>query len=216
LEKRSTITVKHILKVVTRRYLKGPTWLPDGRAAALFFAEPSMSTRAKVQVAFLYTVAEDMLVQACLENLVLSHGHPLKGEYLHLDDVLTFLKILAADHPEVAHWQPYLRRRWSSGFLSLLRDAGFLEPATSSHLVDPVILPEAFCFIFLWLVEFTGSVRAALAHVVLKWWSLDPIEQSKLLATGVDRGWWRYAAAGSVIEFQPLRCMGHVQTHAMG
>lgn len=214
--KRSTTTTRHILKVVSRRYLKGPEWLPDARTAGNFFAEPSVPARAKGQVAFLYTVAEDLLVQVTLESLVLRRPRPLAGNPLHLDDVLAFLHGLETEHPEVGRWRPYLRRRWSSGFLSLLRDGGLMELAPSWRLTDPVILPESFGFVFPWLVEHTGSPRVALTHKALSWWALDPPEERKLLAAGVDRGWWRYAAAGSMVEFQPLRPSGEVLTHAVG
>lgn len=216
LGKRSTTTVRHILKVVARRYLKGPEWLPDARSAGAFFARPSVPSRAKIQVAFLYTVAEDLLVQACLGSLVLGRPRPRSGTYLHLDEVLAFLRGLEAEHPEVGRWRPYLRRRWASGFLSLLRDGGLMEPAPSWALADPIILPEAFGFVFPWLAERTGSVRAALDHRALVWWGLDAGELRELLSAGQDRGWWRYAAAGSMVEFQPLLPPGGALIDALG
>jgi len=216
LGKRSTTTVRHILKVVARRYLKGPDWLPPARSAGQFFAQPAVPARAKAQAAFLYTVTEDLLVQVCLESLVLPRPRPLSGSYLHLDEVLSFLRSLEPDHPEVGRWRPYLRRRWSSGFLTLLRAVGFMQPAPSWRLTSPVIFPEAFGFVFPWLVEQTGSARAAMAHKGLGWWALDAVEQSELLARGQDRGWWRYATAGSLLEFEPLHPSTEVLTHALG
>lgn len=216
LGKRSTTTVRHILKVVARRYLKGPEWLPDARSAGTFFARPSLPSRAKVQVAFLYTVAEDLLVQACLGSLVLGRPRPRSGTYLHLDEVLAFLRGLEAEHPELGRWRPYLRRRWASGFLSLLREGGLMAPAPSWTLSDPIILPEAFGFVFPWLVERTGSVRSALDHRALAWWGLDAGELRELLAAGQDRGWWRYAAVGCMVEFQPLLPPGGALIDALG
>ncbi len=216
LGKRSTTTVRGILKAVARRYLKGPEWLPGARSAGTFFAQPSIPSRAKAQVAFLYTVAEDLLVQACLESLVVGRPQPRSGTHLHLDDVLAFLRGMEAEHPQVARWRPYLRRRWASGFLSLLRDGGLMEPAPSWTLADPIILPEAFGFVFPWLAERTGSARAALEHRALAWWGLDAGELRELLSTGQALGWWRYAAAGSMVEFQPLRPPGDALVHALG
>jgi hypothetical protein len=208
LGKRSTTTVRHILKVVARRYIKGPEWLPSLPIAATFFAHAAISSRAKTQVAFLYTVAEDRLVQDCLDALVLRLLGGASGGFVHVDDVTDHLRQLSNVHPELGRWRPYLRRRWASGFLSLLRDVGFLGPAPSAQLSDPVILPEAFGFVFPWLVDHTGGARTALNHQALAWWAVDPDEKRTLLAAGQERGWWRYAAAGSMIEFEPIATAG--------
>lgn len=216
LGKRSTTTAVGIVKAVARRYLKGPEWLPDARTAGSFFAEPSVPARAKSQVAFLYTVAEDALVQLCLEGVVLGRGAPRSGRVLHPDDVLSFLRALETGHPELARWRPYLCRRWAQGFLALLRDSGFMEPAPSWLLSRPVILPEAFGFVFPWLVRHTESARAALSHRALRWWGLGPGELRELLAAGQDRGWWRYAVAGSMIEFEPLGANHGVPGRGLG
>jgi hypothetical protein len=98
--------------------------LPHAQSAGTFFARPSVPSRAKVQVVFLSTVAEDPLVQPCLGSLVLGRPRPRSGTYLHLDEVLAFLRGLEAEHPELGRWRPYMRRGWASGFLSLLRDGG--------------------------------------------------------------------------------------------
>ncbi len=212
--KRSTTTVKEIVKVVARRYLKGPDWLPSAHAAARFFAGNGVPPRAKIQVAFIYTVAEDLLLQTCLESLVLAR--PLAGRYLHVNEVLSFLRSLEGDHPEIGRWRPYLRRRWASGLLTLLREIGMMEAAPSWRLTEPVILPEAFGFVFAWLVEHTGSARTALQHRALSLWALDPSERGNLLSRGQERGWWRYAAAGSLLEFQPLYHSTEELAHALG
>ena len=208
LGKRSTTTVRHILKVIARRYLKSPEWLPAPQTVASFFACDAIPSRAKIQVAYLYTVAEDRLVQVCLEALVLGHARGPSNAYVHVDDVTDHLRSLGYEHPELGRWRPYLRRRWASGFLSLLRDVGLLGPAPASQLLDPVILPEAFGFLFPWLVEQTGTARTALAHQALTWWALDAAEKRTLLAAGHERGWWRYASAGSMLEFEPIAAGG--------
>jgi hypothetical protein len=216
LGKRTTTHTTEIVKAVARRYLRGPVWLPGPQSAAAFFVSPAVPSRAKHQVAFLYVLAEDVLASECLDALVATPPGSSAGGYLHLDDVLRFLGVLATEHPELERWQPYLRRRWSQGFCALLRDVGFMEKAPSFRLASPVILPEAFGFIFPWLVEATGSIRAALDHQVLGWWGLDGVEKNQLLAVGQNRGWWRYASAGSMIEFQPHRPAGETLTHALG
>jgi hypothetical protein len=216
LGKRSTITVRHILKVVARRYLRGPEWLPDGQSAGRFFAHPSVPLRAKTEVAFLYTVAEDPLVQCCHEQLVLSAAPDKLDAYLHTERVVTFLEELATKHPELARWKPYLRVRWSQGFLSLLRDVGFVEPVPSWRLSRPVVLAEAFGFVFPWLAAAMGSPRAAFPHRCLRWWGLDAAETRRLLGAGQERGWWGYASSGSVVEFKPSRRPGEVLSGALG
>lgn len=214
LGKRTTKHTKGILEAVARRYLRGPAWLPSAQAVAALFASPSVPSRAKTQVAFLYTVADDALVQVCLEALVTSRS--AVSAYLYVDEVLDFLRNVAADHPELERWQPYLRRRWSQGFCALLRDVGFMEKAPSFRLISPVILPEAFGFVFPWLIEAVGSVRAALEHEALGWWGLDVVGKNQLLAVGQDRGWWHYASAGSMIEFRPHQPAGETLTHVLG
>ncbi len=216
LGKRSTITVRHILKVVARRYLRGPEWLPDGQSAGTFFAHPRVPSRAKAEVAFLYTVAEDLLVQSCLEQLVLSAPPGNLETYLHAEEVVTFLEKLGTKHSELARWKPYLKKRWSQGFLSLLRDVGFVEPAPSWRLTRPVLLAEAFGFVFPWLAEATGSPRAAVPHRCLRWWGLDAAETRRLLGAGQERGWWGYASSGSVVEFKPARGPVEVLSDALG
>ena len=217
LSKRSTTTVSHILKVVRRRYLKGPEWLPGGQSAGSLFANPSVPERAKVEVAYLYTVAEDLLVQSCLEGVVFgSLGKVPAGAYLHTDEVLAYLDELGAQHPELAHWQPYLKKRWSQGLLSLLRETGFMETAPSWKLVRPIVLPEAFGFVFPWLAKATGSPRAALSHPCLGWWGLERPEARRLLAVGQELGWWRYAASAAVVEFKPRYNPGEVLTRDLG
>lgn len=216
LGKRTTTHTTEIVKAVARRYLRGPAWLPGSQSAAAFFVSPAAPSRAKQQVAFLYVIAEDALARECLEALVANPSGSSAGAYLHVDDVLSFLGALSADHPELERWQPYLRRRWSQGFCALLRDVGLMEKAPSFRLANPVILPEAFGFIFPWLVEAIGSVRAALDHQALRWWGVNGVEKNQLLAVGQDRGWWRYASAGSMIEFQPHRPAGETLTNALG
>lgn len=217
LGKRSTTTVNHILKAVRRRYLKGPEWLPDGESAGRLFAHSSLPQRAKAEVAYLYTVTEDALVQSCLETLVLGGpGSSLASEYLHSEEVTAYLEKLAVKHPELARWQPYLKKRWSQGLVSLLRETGFMEASPSGKLSRPVILPEAFGFVFPWLARATGSPRAALSHSCLRWWALDRAEASSLLATGQALGWWRYAATASVVEFKPNHGPGEVLSRGLG
>lgn len=199
LNKRSTTTVRHILKVVRRRYLEPPAWLPRD-AAFSFFAAPNVPQRAKAQVAFLYTLAEDDLARTCLQRLVLDG--PV-GRFLHPNDVIDLLDVLGASHDELVSWKPYLKRRWAQGFLSLLRDGGFVEAVPSQRLIKPVILPEGFALVFPWLVVIEGSARSALSHPALFLWGLDDAAKASLLREGQQRGWWRYTAAGSMVEFHP-------------
>lgn len=199
LGKRSTTTVRHILKVVRRRYLEAPDWLPKAPAFA-FFAHPAIPVRAKAQVAFVYTLAEDVLARTVHQALVLSAG---EGSYLHPTDVVRFLEIQASDHHELAMWKPYLRKRWAQGFLALLRNGGFAAAAPSWQLIEPVILPEGFALLFSWLVEHERSARAAFHHPGFQLWGLDDADKASLLRQGQQRGWWRYASGGAMVEFQP-------------
>ena len=202
LAKRSTITTRHIVKVVARRYLGSDGILPPGDLVARFFANRHLPDRARVQVAYLYTVAEDELVSTMIRS-VLVPRLKTEGASLHRDEVLRLLRGLESDHRELARWQPYLRKRWASGFLSLLRDGGFMAPAPSWALARPAILPHAFGFVFGWLASRNGSPKAALNHPALELWVLDTLEVRNLLGEGQDRGWWRFAFRGDLFDFQP-------------
>jgi Putative inner membrane protein (DUF1819) len=199
LGKRSTTTVRHILKVIRRRYLEPPSWLPTPDLVGRFFSRPPVSARAKTQVAFLYVLAEDRLVREAIQTLVLD---PLPA-HLHLEEALGFLRGLEREHATVAGWQPYLRRRWSSGLLTLLREVGFLDSSPSSPVRKPIVQPSAFALIACWLVAHTPTRRAGLDHDAFRYWALDDSERSALLRAGNERGWWTYAAAGGLLEFTP-------------
>lgn len=200
--KRSTITARHILKVVARRYLRPAPCLPPGQLTARLFARRDLPDRAAGQVAFLYTVAEDELASVLMDELVRPRLE-VDGASLHRDEVLQSLRSLETEHPELTRWQPYLRKRWASGFLTLLRDGGFMAAAPSTAVARPAILPQAFGFIFGWLATSNGSPKASLNHRALQLWAIDPVELRTLLGEGQDRGWWRFAFRGDMFDFHP-------------
>lgn len=200
--KRSTITTRHILKVIARRYIRSGDGLPSAHLSARFFARTGIPDRARIQVAFLYTVAEDALAATLLQSIVIPKL-PSDATTLHPNDVLQHLRTLEAEHPELARWRPYLRRRWASAFLSLLRDGGFMSAGASWALARPSILPQAFGFVFGWLALSNGSPKAALQHPAIQLWAVDATELRALLAEGQDRGWWRFAFRGELFDFHP-------------
>lgn len=215
LGKRSTTTAREIAKVVARRYRTPGCSLPGLGHSARFFARAGIPERARTQVAFLYTVAEDELAAALLQSLVL---HRLRADAATLrgGDVLQDLRTLEADHPEIGRWGSTLRRYWASAYLTLLRDGGFMLPAPSTTLTRPSILPQAFAFVFGWFARSNGSPKAALEHCVISLWALDPVELRTLLAEGQDRGWWTFAFRGDLFDFRH-GCRSHEELiDAMG
>lgn len=188
---------KAVLDAVGRRYLAPPDWLPTRDLVARFFTTRA-PIRAKAQVAFLYLLAEDALARTCLAALVLDR--PATRESLYTADVVRFLEDLRSTHAELSRWSASTLKRWSQGFLSVLREVGFVERGTSNRLIDPVVLPEAFAFVLAWLIERTGSAKAAVDHQAFELLALDGTERRALLAEGHRRGWWRYAELGGAME----------------
>lgn len=188
---------KAVLDAIERRYLSPPDWLPDTELVARFFTT-AVPVRAKAQVAFVYLVAEDALARRCLASLVLER--PTDRQNLYTADIVRLLEDLRSSHPELDRWSASTLKRWSQGFLSVLREIGFVERGSLNRLIDPVIMPEAFAFVLAWLVERTGSAKMAIEHDVFGLLALDATERRALLAEGQRRGWWRYAELGGAME----------------
>ncbi len=199
LGKTSGWMVKDMLYAFRRRFLSD-SGLPPADLIALFL-KGRVSEVAKNQVLFPYFVVTDPLVERCYRDLVLSRiSNP--GQ-LTKEDVRAYLEELSAHHPELAKWSEELRRRWSRGFLTLLRRFGLMERSPGKGLKRLWLLPEPFAFFWFWFWERGGSFWFAAEQTLWELLQVNRQQMEELLVEGRLRGWWSYQRSGRIVEFQP-------------
>jgi len=199
LGKTSGWMVKDMLYAFRRRFLSD-SGLPPADLIALFL-KGRVSEVAKNQVLFPYFVVTDPLVERCYRDLVLSRiSNP--GQ-LTKEDVRAYLEGLSAHHPELAKWSEELRRRWSRGFLTLLRRFGLMERSPGKGLKRLWLLPEPFAFFWFWFWERGGSFWFAAEQTLWELLQVNRQQMEELLVEGRLRGWWSYQRSGRIVEFQP-------------
>lgn len=157
---------------------------------------------AKTQILLVYLCETDLLVKNSLLNLV----KPKLGssqQTLSKDEVYEYLLSEKKIHPELKRWSEDSAKRWSRGFLSVLRDHGFMENAPSTTLIKPTIRTEAFGFFLFYFIEKKAPIRDILESQIWKTFFLNSNEINALLNEAQKRGWIRYLRAGEIIELIP-------------
>jgi hypothetical protein len=199
LAKRSSQTLKGILKAIEKRFLTNYAYLPscDVLAKAI---EKNMSKTIKVQLLYPYICESDFLIKKLLLNLVVEKIH--YSAVLSKNDVLEFLENEAENHPELKKWSDYLKRRWTRGFLAFLRDFGIMEKAPSNRLLKPLVRVESFTFFMLGLLEKKLSPNEIFHNEIWKLYFIRTNELENLLIDAQAQGWVNYSKAGDIIEIK--------------
>lgn len=199
LKKSSSHTVSCILQAVRYRLFSfyNPN-LPRAELVAKALSK-EISLVAKSQILLVYLCETDALVKQLLLHLVkpriISSEHKLSAY-----DVYDFLMVEKKTHPELSRWSEYLLRRWSRGFLSVLRDHGFMEPAPSKNLTKPSIRVEAFTFFLLHLIEKKLPTKNIIENKIWDIFLLSPNEKNILMNESQKHGWIRFLRAGEIME----------------
>ena len=202
LQKGSSETVIGILKAVKRRVFLDTATLPPAKTLARAMIA-DMPDAAKTQLVYAYICASDALVARTVVGLVRPLVATAVEPCLTAKDVIAFLSLEAAMHPELETWSETLRQRWAGSFMSLLRAVGIVEPLPRNRLRAPVMRIEAFTFLLLGLLERGLSPGEALAQTLWDWYLLSEPDKEALLAEAQGRGWLYYARAAHIIELQP-------------
>ena len=202
LMKRSSKRVRKILKAVKERFLSNPSTLPSVEQLARIVAT-DIPLAAKAQMLYPYHCRSDSLVEQSILRLVSPRLASDSEQEMTTRDVYDFLVAERRDHPELRQWSAYLRRRWSEGFLSLLRDYGLMEPAPSRRLIKPSIRIEAYAFFLLNLLWRGTTARSALNDDLWRLFMLTKGDQENLLVKAQAAGWLHYLRAGKIIELSP-------------
>jgi len=200
LKKRSSQTVNYILQAVKKRLFNNPD-LPRAELVASVVSK-EIPLAAKSQILFVYLCESDVLVKRLLLNLVKSRIISSERK-MSANDVYDFLLAEKRVHPELKRWSEYLCKRWSRGFLSVLRDHGFMDPAPSKNLIKPSIRVEAFAFFLFHLIEKKLPVKDVLKNKLWDTFLLGPSEKDNLLNETQKHGWIRFLRTGEIIELVP-------------
>jgi hypothetical protein len=199
LAKRSSQTLKGILKAIEKRFLTNYEALPSCDVLAEAIAK-NMSKTIKVQLLYPYICESDLLIKNLLLNLVTEKMH--YSSILTKNDVLEFLENEKRNHPELREWSDYLKRRWTRGFLAFLRDFAIMDKAPSNRLLKPLIRVESFTFFMLGLLEKRLSPNEIFHSEVWKLYFLRANDLENLLIDAQAQGWVNYSKAGDIIELR--------------
>lgn len=199
LGKRSPHTVDFILREVKRRMFQHEAELPRAELVAeLISKDTPLATKS--QILLIYLCKSDALVEQLILRLVKPRLAFRSQQQLSSKDVYDFLMEERKDHPELSRWSEYLRRRWSRGFLALLRDFGFMESAPSRNLTKPTVRVDTFAFFLLHLLKKKLPASNILGNWVWDMFLLSEEEKEGLLAETQKRGWVSFLKAGEVVE----------------
>jgi len=199
LMKRSSKRIRKILKAVKGRFLRNPSTLPSAVQLARTMAA-DIPVTSKVQMLYPYHCRSDSLVEQSILRLVGPRLTSSSLRELTPRDVHSFLVAERRAHPELRQWSDYLRRRWSRGFLSFLRDYGLMEPAPSNLLIKPSIRIEPYAFFLLNLLWRGATVESVLNDDLWQLFMLTEGDQENLLAKAQAAGWLHYLRAGEIVE----------------
>jgi hypothetical protein len=215
LMKRSSKRIRRILKAVKRRYLMNPSMLPGvGQLARAIISDIPIASKA--QVLYPYHCRSDLLVEQSILRLVSPRVMTGLSQELTSQDVREFLVTERKAHPELRQWSDYLRRRWSRGFLSFLRDYGFMEPAPSNQLIKQTVRTESFAFFLLNLLWRGATPRSILNDNLWRLFMLTDAELESLLSKTQAAGWLHYLRADNIIELSPSCSSFEEWTNGLG
>lgn len=196
--KGSTNTINGILDSIHKRYVVERSPLPKLSLLAEFLNK-DLPSKSKLQVLFPYICASDRLVKDLIASLLWSR-FPSANVRIAKSDVYRFLQNSSKIHPELDAWSEYLKMKWTSSFLALLRDFGLMEKAPRTDIIIPIIRVHAFFFILFGLIESGYSHKECLQHEIWLVYLLSRKRMDDLLIESQANGWLYYSNAGDVIE----------------
>jgi hypothetical protein len=199
LGKTSRSIIEDMLYAFHRRFLSN-SGLPPALSVGMLL-KSSINEAAKNQTLFPYYILTDPLVEKCYRDLVLSRVNNLNPQ-LTSKEVREHLERLSIGHPELAKWSEELRRRWSMGFLTLLRRFNLMDKSPKNSLRKMWLLPEAFAFFWFWLWEQSGHFRSAANHPLWELLQINEPRMEEIFIEGQQRNWWSYQRSGSIVVFE--------------
>jgi hypothetical protein len=202
LRKRSSGTIEEVFQAVKSRFSTAEQFLPPLDDVANYLAK-DIPLASKAQVLYIYHCYYDDLVRELVLRLVSPKLRSDAQPELTSKEVARFISEEAKIHLELRRWSDYLRKRWSRGFLALLRDYGFMEESPSSRLVKTPLRVEAFTFFLLGFLERGFTHGKALRSEIWALYILDEKNLEALLTKSQVSGWLHYLRAGDVVELSP-------------
>lgn len=200
LGKTSRSIVEDMLYAFRRRFLSN-SGLPPALLIGMLL-KSSINEAAKNQALFPYYILTDPLAEKCYRDLVLPQVNNINPQ-LTSKEVLKHLETLSIDHPELAKWSDELKRRWSKGFLTLLRRFNLMERNPKKSLKRLWLLPETFAFFWLWFWEQDGRFWSVANHPLWELLQLNERRIEEILIEGQQRVWWTYQRSGFIVIFEP-------------
>ncbi|MBE0448578.1 MAG: DUF1819 family protein [Actinobacteria bacterium] len=202
LGKASYYRIQAVLGMFKQRFVDEHKPLPTMKSIAKFITS-SVSDSAKTQIMVPYFFSADALGQKIFLELVKSRYSSGTQPRLSADEVETFIINEQKEHPELERWSDYLKKRWSSGFLSVLRDFGFMKAAPSEALVKPSLRVETFGFFLFGLLDAGKTITEIQSDILWDYYLLSDREKEDLFFECQSRGWIFYAKAADIVELKP-------------
>jgi hypothetical protein len=202
LKKRSSSTIEEVYQAVKSRFSTAEQFLPPLDDVANYVTK-DIPLASKTQVLYIYHCYYDDLVRELMLRLVSPKLRSAVQSELTSKEVVRFINEEAKIHSELRRWSDYLRKRWSRGFLALLRDYGFMEESPSTRLVRTPLRVEAFTFFLLNLLDRGFTHTQALRSETWTLYILDDKNLEALLTKSQASGWLHYLRADDVMELSP-------------
>lgn len=198
LSKTSDNIIKSLLSAFKRRFLTPFNYPPANIVSKAMVSK--ISETGKMHILFPYFIHSDPLVEEIYLNLVVPRSNT-SNSHLQRDEVLSYLKSLRTNHPELKSWSEYLCLRWARGFLALLRHFNLMERYPSIKIKRLWLQPDAFAFFWLWFWQQENSFWDTEKNDLWNLMQLDERKKSELLIEGQLHGWWTYQRSGEIVQF---------------
>lgn len=202
LQKRSSTTVRGIIRAIRQRYIEAHPPLPEAHLLAKMISS-SIPYVAKVQILYPYICDSDTMVKDTILYLVKPTIDNSYSPHLMHNQLSEFLNNQSRSHPEISNWSELLKQRWEQGFFAFLRDCEIMKPAPSLELIRPIIRIEAFTFFMLSLIlTYRLPLDDAFDNPVWSLYFLNRREIEEFLVDVQAKGWIEYTKAGDIIELK--------------